>query len=72
MGQSPKKLETRAAGARRSVSMSYARTHLSALIPAAQRGAVTIVTKRGRAVAIITPVEQGFQLYPMPGRSVAV
>ena len=41
----------------RQVSLSYARTHLSALAEEAAAGAVIIITKRGVPMAKLTPLD---------------
>ena len=41
----------------REVGMFEAKTHLSALVDEAARGETVIITKRGRAVARLTPPE---------------
>ncbi len=41
----------------RKISTSEARTHLSALLDEVARGETIVITKRGRAVARLTPPE---------------
>lgn len=41
----------------RTVHASYARTHFSALVAAAERGEPTLVTKHGRPAAVVIPVD---------------
>ena len=44
----------------RSVDMSEAPKQLTALLDDVERGAVVIITRRGRPVARLTPIESGF------------
>nr|WP_280137220.1 type II toxin-antitoxin system prevent-host-death family antitoxin [Aureimonas sp. Leaf454] len=51
--------------------MREAKTGFSALVEAAERGEPTIVTKHGRAAAMIVPVEEGRKLFPQDNPSFA-
>jgi prevent-host-death family protein len=44
-----------------------AKARLSAVVQAAERGEATIITKHGRAAAMVVPVEKGRRLYE-PGK----
>ena len=46
------------------MSVRDARTHLSAVIRAAQNGEPTTLTRNGREVAMIVPIERALALYP--------
>jgi len=48
----------------RTVHLREAKATLSALVEAAEKGVPTIVTKHGRAAAMVVPVEAGRRLYP--------
>lgn len=45
-----------------SIQLRDAKARLSALVEAAERGEPTIITKHGRAVAMVVPVEAGLRL----------
>ena len=45
------------------IHLREAKARLSALVEAAERGEATIITKHGRAAAMVVPVEAGRRLY---------
>ena len=46
------------------VQLRQAKAKLSELVEAAEQGMPTVVTKRGRPVAMIVPIDQARTLYP--------
>jgi prevent-host-death family protein len=48
----------------RSVQVREAKARLSAPVDAAERGEPTIITRHGRAAAMVVPVEDARRLYP--------
>ena len=47
----------------RTLGLRDAKTSLSAVVEAAERGEATTITKRGRPVAVVVPVEDARRLY---------
>ena len=48
----------------RTLGLRDAKTSLSAVIEAAERGEATTITKHGRPAAVVVPVEEAKRLYP--------
>ena len=48
----------------RTLGLRDAKTSLSAVIEAAERGEATTITKHGRPVAVVVPVKEAKRLYP--------
>ena len=48
----------------RTLGLRDAKSSLSAVIEAAERGEATTITKHGRPAAVVVPVEQAKRLYP--------
>lgn len=48
----------------KSVHVREAKATLSALIDAAEHGRPTVITKHGRAAAVLVPVDEAKKLYP--------
>lgn len=48
----------------KSIQLREAKATLSALVDAAEHGRPTIITKHGKAAAVIVPVDQAKRLYP--------
>ena len=55
----------------KTVKLSDAKAHLSALVEDATRGRPTTITRHGVAVAVLTPIEAARKLYPQKARSFA-
>ncbi len=48
----------------KTLPLREAKTSLSAVVAAAERGEATTITKNGRPAAVVVPVEQARGLYP--------
>ncbi|KQT64133.1 MULTISPECIES: type II toxin-antitoxin system Phd/YefM family antitoxin [unclassified Aureimonas] len=48
----------------KTLQLREAKSAFSSVVEAAERGEPTIVTKHGRAAAMIVPVEEGRKLFP--------
>jgi antitoxin Phd len=53
------------------VQLREAKSRLSALVDAAERGEATTITRHGRPAAVIVPVEEAGKLYPEKKKSFA-
>lgn len=51
------------------VQIREAKAGLSKLVEAAERGEATTITRHGKPVAMLVPVERGRQLYPETKKS---
>ena len=55
----------------KTVQIRDAKAQFSALVEAAERGEPTLVTKHGRAAAMLVPVSDGNRIYPVDRPSFA-
>jgi antitoxin Phd len=46
------------------INLREAKATLSAIVEAAEQGAATTLTKHGRPVAMVVPIDEGKKLYP--------
>ena len=49
----------------RTLGLRDAKTSLSAVVEAAERGEATTITKHGRPAAVVVPVDDARRLYPI-------